>query len=61
MRSAVFYLSFRAGIDRQQIVLPDGRRVFIRAEIYDGDEGRALDCASPQPGEVVLNTYVIDE
>lgn len=55
-----FYVSMVPGLDRQPIVLPDGRMAYIRVEDSGTeDEGAALDDAEPGMGEVTLNTVAL--
>lgn len=57
MKSVILYSSPRPTDRRaQQITLPDGEKIFIRAEVVSNDLLQALDSASPQIDETVLNS-----
>lgn len=58
----VFFVSASPGRDRQRVLTPAGRAVYIR--IVDSgtvDEGDALDGATPAPDESLMNTHYLPE
>lgn len=57
--SIVFYYSVDGGPDRQRLILLDGRSVYVRLELHNCDEVEALDRATPQAGESVLNAVAL--
>lgn len=60
MKSAIFYHSLKPGEGRQALLAADGTLLgFIRGEAVEGDLSDALDAASPQPDESVMNTHEI--
>lgn len=56
MKSVILYSQETADFHHQAITLPDGKHIFIRAEVVEDDPIFALDKAAPQDGEIVLNT-----
>lgn len=56
MKSVILYSKETADLRYQAITLPGGKHLFIRAEVVEADPLFALDRATPQEGEIVLNT-----
>lgn len=56
-KAYAFYLSDNDGPGRQEILLPDGSRAWVRVEAHHGlDCLEALDAAKPKRDEWLMNT-----
>jgi hypothetical protein len=61
VKSAIFYLSYAPGADRQRVMLPGVENaVYVRVEVVAFDEEEALDMANPRVGEHVMNSHVVE-
>jgi hypothetical protein len=61
MKSGIFYISLKDSADASVFHLPDGHKVYIRAEVVEGSDDEALDMAQIREGESVMNTHELDQ